>query len=832
MIDVRDSRIGVIGDNARIEGGIHFHEQPTGPPLQLPRRPDHFTGRRQEVEDLMAALRPGHVATLWGPGGIGKSAVAAEALHRLTADGTEPPAQFPDGIVWHEFYNAPEALRALEHIARSFGQTPDPTPREAALRALAGRNALLLLDGAEDADDLPAVLDVAGGCAVIVTTRNRHDAGPHILEINALPDDESADLLKAWGRDQTRDAPAVRRICDLLGGLPLALCLAGGYLDETGDTAPEYLQWLETTPLDALDQGDRKRDSVPILIKRNLDQVSQTARDILSIAGILAFAPFNIGTLCTALQTPGQAIKRPLNELTGYCLLSRDGFHYQLRHVLIHAYASKKQFLPDKTLDNLAQYYILFTRKYRTKNPPCNSFLASERPHIIQTITTCLDRQQWNNVHGLAASIDRFLEMKGYWADRMTILNAGINATREMKNLQNQLTYMGRLGTTCRLLGHVEKAIKHHQEALMIAQEIGDRDGETNQLIGLGNDYSVISKMPEAIEHYQQALTIAQEIGDRSGEGACLGNLGLYYNDLGQVEKAIEYHKQALTIAQEIGDQRKESAFLGNLGISYRTMGHVKKAIALHHNALRIAQQIGDRECEGSQLGSLGIAYRDLDQAQTAVKYIQQALKIAQEIGDRHMECNQLNAIGIAYSSLGKIKTALECYQKALIIAREIGDRQAEGNQLNNLGCIYRDQNEKEKARDFYQKALTIAREIGDRKGEGSRLNNLGLVYRDLGDTKKAIELIEQAASTLKQIKSPKADGVEKYLYKLKAQQVPVYVSPPHRGTDQKRETKANIQYQEAMKEYQKQLEAWKKWPFWKRRKAGKPKKPEKDAFL
>ena len=271
----------------------HFHAptSPTGHPPQLPRRPEHFTGRGQEVDDLMAALIPGRVVTLWGPGGIGKSAVAAEALHRLTNNGTGPPAQFSDGVIWHEFYNAPEALRALEHIARSFGQTPDPTPREAALRALAGRKAIILLDGAEDADDLPAVLSVTGGCGVIVTTRNRHDAGPDCLEINALPDEDSAALLKAWGRDQTGDAQAVRRICDLLGGLPLAIRLVGGYLDETGDTAAEYLEWLDTTPLDALDQGDRKRDSVPLLLKRSLDQVSQTARDILSIAGILAFAP-------------------------------------------------------------------------------------------------------------------------------------------------------------------------------------------------------------------------------------------------------------------------------------------------------------------------------------------------------------------------------------------------------------------------------------------------------------------------------------------------------------------------------------------------------------
>ena len=52
--------------------------------------------------------------------------------------------------------------------------TRAPAPRDAALQALAGKTALLVLDGAEAADDLPAVLAVAGSCGVLITTR-RHE---------------------------------------------------------------------------------------------------------------------------------------------------------------------------------------------------------------------------------------------------------------------------------------------------------------------------------------------------------------------------------------------------------------------------------------------------------------------------------------------------------------------------------------------------------------------------------------------------------------------------------------------------------------------------------
>ena len=89
---------------------------------------------------LLAELQPGRRVTLCGPGGIGKTALAAEAIWTL-APGDDPPASFPDGIVFHTFYHQPQANLALEAIARVYGEELRPNPAEAARRALAGRHA-------------------------------------------------------------------------------------------------------------------------------------------------------------------------------------------------------------------------------------------------------------------------------------------------------------------------------------------------------------------------------------------------------------------------------------------------------------------------------------------------------------------------------------------------------------------------------------------------------------------------------------------------------------------------------------------------------------------
>ena len=59
--------------------------------------------------------------------------------------------------------------------------------------------------------------------------------------------------------------------------------------------------------------------------------------------------------------------------------------------------------------------------------------------------------------------------------------------------------------------------------------------------------YDQIGSYKKAIEYYEKALAIAQEIGDRRGEGDDLWKpRKCILAHLGQVEKAIEYYEKAL----------------------------------------------------------------------------------------------------------------------------------------------------------------------------------------------------------------------------------------------------------------------------------------------
>jgi len=99
---------------------VVFIQQPSPPkaiPLQKPLRVPHFIGREKELADLLRDLQPGRVITICGPGGMGKTALSAEAIWGL-ARGDDPPERFPDGVIFHTFYHKPQADLALEAIAR------------------------------------------------------------------------------------------------------------------------------------------------------------------------------------------------------------------------------------------------------------------------------------------------------------------------------------------------------------------------------------------------------------------------------------------------------------------------------------------------------------------------------------------------------------------------------------------------------------------------------------------------------------------------------------------------------------------------------------------
>ena len=178
---------------------------------QLPADSRIFVGRASELDELLAPASAEHgavpgtvvISAINGMGGVGKTALAVRAAHRL-AD------QYPDGQLFIDLhgYSADldpvEPAHALEYLLRSLGVPSTAIPvgldeRAAIYRSrLAGTRTLIVLDNAVNAAQARPLLPAAPGCLVLITSRNRLSSldEAHLLALDVLPPTEAVALLR------------------------------------------------------------------------------------------------------------------------------------------------------------------------------------------------------------------------------------------------------------------------------------------------------------------------------------------------------------------------------------------------------------------------------------------------------------------------------------------------------------------------------------------------------------------------------------------------------------------------------------------------------------
>jgi acylphosphatase len=147
------------------EPGVRSATGPVkGRPHQLP-VPEVFVGRAavmQELESWLDAARPQRMATLVGPNGIGKSAIAGRVLQQWVE---RNPSKTAFSWCFQRDPSTGEALRALQEYIIGTEPRGEPSLAESTERALArAEPRLVILDGVDgitDSSELASVLSTA-----------------------------------------------------------------------------------------------------------------------------------------------------------------------------------------------------------------------------------------------------------------------------------------------------------------------------------------------------------------------------------------------------------------------------------------------------------------------------------------------------------------------------------------------------------------------------------------------------------------------------------------------------------------------------------------------
>ncbi len=367
-------------------------------PLRVPKASGVLTGREWELSRLAEMLDPddrtsAKVVVVDGPPGVGKSALAIEAAHRLAP-------QFPDGQLYLDLQGSTlgaqplTASAALHRLLRLLDQaetTPaDPDESSALLRSrLAHHRMILVLDNVDDADQVSAILSARGGCAILVTSRGilaTLDGAAH-MHLDILSEDQAVAFLgELAGPARVAAEPdASLMIARLCAGLPLALRIAGARLvARPGWSLRVFAERLadSRTRLDQLQVGNLGVRAAFEVSYRALDSsedpIDQLATSAFRAMGLLDEPSLGVPVVATLLAERPEAVEASLERLVDVRLAEETGpGRYRLRD-LSRLFAwektgSQRPLKLSELADGRAVLDLIRAARASRGNRPCSS---------------------------------------------------------------------------------------------------------------------------------------------------------------------------------------------------------------------------------------------------------------------------------------------------------------------------------------------------------------------------------------------------------------------------------------------------------------------------
>jgi predicted ATPase len=625
LTDLGEHRLKDMASPERLfQLGVDAHPRlKTLSPSNLPERIGSFIGRDAELAELAELLGSGstRLLTLVGPGGLGKTRLALEAVERATPD-------FPDGRWWLPLASVSDPGLILPLVAQTLGQ-PEGTGAEAIARHLRERRVLLLIDNAEHL--MPAISDVvasllpAGGRSTLLMTSREPMKlqAEHVMRPPVLGDTDAERLLieraAALGA-AIEPSPALSTLVQRLDRLPLALQLAASRL--TLLTVGQVLERLSQR----LDLFAGARDADPR--QRTLRATIEWSHDLCSEPERRLFgrlAVFAGGCTLEAAETVCDAALDTLHALVDRSLLERNqepgaAPRFGMLDSIAH-FAAERLAEADDEQDVRARHAAFFRdlalrvdEQLRAGEPEERwiGLLNPELDNLRAAFAHGIGTGDAQLVRGIAAALPMFWAMRGHVAEGRAWIERALALDPTEDKTRRQL--LSGLALLAYQLGDYVASTEAADAAAELAMKLGPAEGRFSRLKGQALAALMHEDWAGAERLYEEALEVAREDDNGVGMSSCRINM----------------------------------AYIAN-----RTGRH-QRAQALLAENLPFVRSRGQARCEASSLVSMAETLNYLEQPADAVDYAVAAAGVAPRAADPTLLLENLRWYSLAVSRLGE----------------------------------------------------------------------------------------------------------------------------------------------------------------------------------
>lgn len=727
-----------------------------------------FRGRGYELLQLERAFAKHAIVVMHGFGGIGKTALAAEAGRWLYCK-----HRFPGGAAFVSFEHGGSLQQLCSWVGQALSGDPDfvigdgdPVARIASL--LQEKPALVILDNFESvlgrsplmpAEELKAVLDAvwlwANGNAnkisphgprLLITTRDTSfndsrfspsQACRHVELQGLAPDDAltlAAVILETHGLDRSQ----VNRqdwldLMERLGGHPLSLNLVLPHLKKY--TAAEISDRFEEL-LPGFKEGaaKEKNESLEVSLQFSLDRLGEETRAALPDLAVFQGGAMELEVLAIT-QMDKNVWQQAKQELEQAALVTAEklpnvDYPFLRFHPTFLPYLAAR--LPATRRAEVESHYwrefhkaavSLYYYGDTERQQEARAIAVRELPNLQRALHLSMVAGEIEDAIDIAYMIARFLDFFGRWRER-DIMMARINAWSKAQ-----------MGQTTRDESKLSKA-----EFLLI-----HREGES--LLQQG-------RIAEAEQIFRQLLQRLADASYEAGYDQAMTQiaLGRCLQDQGQSIKAVEWLRKALQEFESLSASVKYAKIMlgrvySDLGDNLAAIGEFDEAQRAYANSLKVANEFDDVRTVGVILGQMGtLAYQRGDLVDAARRY-REALNIFCRLGEPHSEAVYWHQLGMVAEQAKDWEEAERCYREAIRIREQICDLPGLATDFNQLAILAQSAGRLEDAERWYLRAIELGEKMNDQKGIAIRLNNLANLHLSQGRLVKAEQCARRAAT-------------------------------------------------------------------------------------
>jgi tetratricopeptide (TPR) repeat protein len=703
-------------------------------------------------------------------GGVGKTTLAIHAAHRITE---EFPDLFTDGHLFLDLRGftpgkpALTAHKALRSLLRGLGVPNElipanPQMRETVYRTmLADRKTLLILDNARNAAQVRPLLPGAGGCMVIVTSRESLLSldGAAVLPLFPPPEEEAIRLFRTVaGPDRVRaDDPALKAIIKLCGSLPLAIQIKAARMSRRDSLQLSDIRRELREAHGLLAHLKDKERNVTAVFETSLRHADPAERRLFGQLGLIPGDDFDVYAAASLSGDSFDATRDRLESLLDqHLLVQLTPGRYQF-HDLVRVYARSLS-VPgrDRAVENLLNFYLYtaqsadraFERGLPRADRPAG---GAVRPAAMPRLSGSDEAQAWfgaelsnltaaaacarDNGHarvtiGLSSALSDYLRSHGPWQAGISLHRVAHEAAAAARDPRGQAAALRNIGGLQMRIGDIATSIETLSDASRAYDRCGDIRGKARALIELGMAQRAGGDIDECLATLTTARDICRrQLGDRQGEAAALTELGSVLWIIGPLPEAERLLSEAMTIYQDLRNRQGTAAALLYLGTVQLDLGELEAAAATLRDARVTSERLGLPLFVANSLLYLSDVQCVAGQTADAEQSAGHALTLYRQLNHRQ---------GIAY--------ALRCLGRTLVASRRYDEAEARLTEALGIFGELNDKGGKAEVLNARATLVTARRALAGGEG-GSQDTARGYREKAFEFATEAFSLGEQAAA-------------------------------------------------------------------------------------